>query len=150
NKNLVLAPPGRDFGLFNYLVVNMVSPNAEAALKKPQVRKALELAIDKTAIVQDWGGPQVGQPSRQAAINTTSGYRPGTDSYVTSTDTGDPAQARRLLAEAGYSNGISLKLAYPLLAPSPLDAQSIQASLGRAGIDVQLIPLTLSSFMSLG
>src|SRR5262249_12471191 len=99
NTSLLLAPPGSDFGLFHYLVINMVGTNNNGALKKLELRRALELAVDKTAIVQDWGGPRVARPIRQAAISGGSGHRPGADWYVTPGDAGDPVLAHRLLAE---------------------------------------------------
>src|SRR5262249_49229320 len=68
---------------------------------------------------------------------------------LTAADAGDPVEARRLLAEAGYPNGISLKFAYPLYGAAPLDVQSIQASLSRAGIDVQLIPFARNAHYAL-
>jgi peptide/nickel transport system substrate-binding protein len=57
-------------------------------------------------------------------------------------------RSRKLLAEAGYPNGLSLKLAYFVFSSYLLDAQSMQASLQRAGIEVQLIPSTGADFYS--
>jgi ABC-type transport system substrate-binding protein len=148
SKNLFIGPPGDDSVFENYLSINLVGPNNNGALKKTQVRKAIELAVDKAAIVQNWGGPRLAQPMRQAVISGGAGRRPGGDWYVTPADTGDPVEARRLLTEAGYPNGISLKLAYALYGASPLDVQSIQASWSRAGIDVQLVPLARNLYYS--
>jgi peptide/nickel transport system substrate-binding protein len=148
NTNLLLAPPGNDSAFVNYLAINMVDPNT-GALNNVQVRKALQAAIDKAAMVQNWGGAREARPMRQAAISGGAGYRPGGDWYVTPADTGDPVEARRLLAEAGYPNGISLKMAYPLFGTASLDAQSIQASLSRAGIDIQLVGLARNTYYAL-
>jgi acyl-CoA synthetase (AMP-forming)/AMP-acid ligase II len=51
-----------------------------------------------------------------------------------------------LLAEAGYPTGISLTLAYPIYSSLPMAAQSLQASLKRAGIALHLVPSTRGDF----
>jgi len=68
------------------------------------------------------------------------------DQPATFQDHGNPAAARRLLADAGYPNGIALTLAYPVFSSFPMTAQSLQASLNRAGITLRLVPSTSGDF----
>ena len=62
---------------------------------------------------------------------------------VTPDDRGDVAAARKLIADAGVERTPSLRLAYsPDPVWFPLAAQAVQASLARAGIDVELVQPT--------
>jgi ABC-type transport system substrate-binding protein len=136
-----ISPPGDHFGFFMFIAVNHVGPNNREALKQLLVRRAIVLAVDKAAVVQLFGGSRVARPLRQAVVSSAAGFRKGADHDLTPGDRGDPAAARTLLARAGYSQGLSLRLAYPILAGYPLVAQSVQANLARAGIDILLVPL---------
>ena len=86
------------------------------------------------------------RPLRQAVLSGVAGYRGGGEQYVTPDDRGDPAAARRLLAEAGFPAGLSLRLGYPIISSLPLAAQALQASLARAGFQVHLQPYTQADF----
>jgi ABC-type transport system substrate-binding protein len=135
-----LSPPGDSWAGFRYLDINHIGPGP---IKHLRVRQAIALAVDKAALVQLWGGTRVAQPLRRAVSSSVSGYQEGADQYVTPQDRGNPAEARALLAAAGYPNGISLRLAYENGGRTSLLAQSLQAGLARAGIIVELTPMTL-------
>jgi len=141
-----LSPTGGAFAGFRYLVFNHVGPNNGGALKQLGVRRAIAMAVDKAALAQLAGGPLVARPLNQAVVSSGAGYRAGADRDPIPHDRGDPGAARRLLAEAGYPNGISLTLAYPILNSFPIAAQSLQASLKRAGIALRLLPSTGGDF----
>jgi peptide/nickel transport system substrate-binding protein len=79
-------------------------------------------------------------------VSAAAGYRDGYDPYPGPGDRGDPERARQLLAEAGYPNGLTLKLLYRTAGRHPDLAQTVQASLERAGIHTELIPSTASDF----
>ena len=49
-------------GNTNFLFINTVSENNNGALKDLRVRQALNYAVDKSAIVQQWGGPTMAEP----------------------------------------------------------------------------------------
>jgi peptide/nickel transport system substrate-binding protein len=84
----------------------------------------------------------VARPLHQAVQSSVSGFRPDADHFTTTNDQGDPLTARRLLAEAGFPDGIKLRFAYATNSTYPIEAQSVQASLKRAGIDAQLFPFS--------
>ncbi|WP_431282333.1 ABC transporter substrate-binding protein [Humitalea sp. 24SJ18S-53] len=76
-------------------------------LRDVRVRRALSLAIDRTALVAralDGQAVATGQmvPEQFGAFDPTFGV-----------PTSDPAQARRLLAEAGYPNGFGITIGCP-------------------------------------
>jgi peptide/nickel transport system substrate-binding protein len=146
DPTLSLSPPGDASAMMNFLAINHVGPNNGGALKRLEVRRAIALAVDRAALVKVSGGPQVTRPLVQAVLSSASGYEPGIDETLGSREHGDPATARTLLAEAGYPEGIPLRLAFQISGSYPLMAQVLQGSLARAGIAVELVPLTTSDF----
>jgi peptide/nickel transport system substrate-binding protein len=146
DPRLVLSPPGNYYSGLWYLAINLVGPNNGGPLANPDVRQGLQYAIDKAAVVQVLGGPQVSRPARQAVSSTVSGYQSGADMYATPQDKGDLEKARQLFAKAGLSGPLTLKLAYPQSGTNALIAQTIQASLRRMDIDVQLTSYTFGDY----
>jgi peptide/nickel transport system substrate-binding protein len=146
DPNLILGPPGEYFSRNTYLPINLVSPNERGALGKLEVRQAIQYAVDRAAIVQVQGGPEIGRPLRQAVVSAASGFMDDFDPYPSSDDHGDPDKARQLLAAAGYPNGLTLKLLYRTAGRHPELAQTLQASLLRAGIRAELVPATPADF----
>jgi peptide/nickel transport system substrate-binding protein len=126
----------------HYLAINQAGPNNGGALRNFKVRQAIALAVNKRAVAQVAGGPGVSRPLYQAVPSSVSGFRPGADHFTTTNDQGDSATARRLLAEAGFPDGIRLRFAYATNSTYPIESQSVQASLKRAGIDAQLFPFS--------
>jgi peptide/nickel transport system substrate-binding protein len=148
DPKLILGPPGDHWTRNTYMPINHVSPNERGALRNPLVRQALQYAVDRMAITQVFGGPTLARPLRQAVVSDAAGYIPDFDPYPNPEDRGDPERARRLLAEAGYPQGLTLKLLYRTTGRYPDLAQTIQASLERAGIRAELIPSTGADFYS--
>jgi peptide/nickel transport system substrate-binding protein len=140
DPRVTLMPYGDRYDSMHYLAINRVGPNNGGALRDIKVRQAIALAVNKRAVAQVAGGPGVSRPLHQAVTSSVSGFRPGADHFTTTNDQGDPATARRLLAEAGFPDGIKLRFAYATNGTFPIESQSVQASLKRAGIDVQLFP----------
>ncbi|MGH8883439.1 MAG: ABC transporter substrate-binding protein, partial [Stackebrandtia sp.] len=58
-----------------YLVFNTLSPNNGGALGKVAVRQAIQYAIDKTALIQIYGGPDVSEPLNQVIPPRSVGYQ---------------------------------------------------------------------------
>ncbi len=146
DPRVMLVPDGEHYGSMHFLSINLVGPNNGGALKNLKVRQALALAVDKHALVQLSGGPVLSRPLYQAVFSSVAGFRAGADRYSTPSDRGDPEAARRLLAEAGYPNGIPLRVAFSTDSTYPIEAQSTQASLRRAGFHAELFPYSAADF----
>lgn len=123
-------------GSIQYLVMNM---RPGRPLNNPEVRRAINVAIDKTAIVKIMGGPSVAEPiNRILPPQIAGGELEVTSPYVTKGDKGDPEEAKRILANAGVSN-LTLRLPYRNAGKAPSMAQAVQQDLRQAGIQVQLV-----------
>jgi len=106
-------------------------------LDKPEVRQAINLAFDKTSYLK-----AVFEGSAQAANGP---YPPNTWSYAAELPgyAHDPAQARALLAKAGFKDGFKTTIwtrpSGSLLNPNPsLGAQLLQADLAKVGIQAEI------------
>ena len=143
DKRLVIAPGGPYYVALNvYLPLNQYA----GPMKNKLVRQAVNYAVDKNAVVQIFGGRRIAAPANQVVLPGNVGYIPGFNPYPNKNGSGDAARAKRLLSRAGYPNGLDVKLLYQTLEPFPRVAQSLQASLERAGFRVKLIPATTSDF----
>ncbi|WP_320669054.1 ABC transporter substrate-binding protein [Patulibacter defluvii] len=119
--------PNRDF-----LILNHKDP----ALGKTEVRRAISMAIDRAALVQSayhgFGSPATLGLSQHLAFP-----KPPADKQLTY----DPDAAKKLLAEAGYPNGLELTLLYSDVRPGSVVHQSapvLQAMLQKVGIKLKL------------
>ncbi|NFL35158.1 peptide ABC transporter substrate-binding protein [Clostridium botulinum] len=84
--------------------VNAIDPNAAKALQDKRVRKALNLAIDRTSIVKNI--QKVGSPATgfiPVGIKNPDGSDFASKEYFKAE--GNVEEAKKLLAEAGYPNG---------------------------------------------
>jgi peptide/nickel transport system substrate-binding protein len=123
-------------GSIQYLVMNL----RRAPLNNAKVRQAINVAIDKTAIVKIMGGPSVAEPiNRILPPQIAGGELAVKSSYTTEGDKGDPGRAKQMLVDAGVSN-LKLRMPYRNAGKAPSMAQAIQQDLDRAGIEVQLVP----------
>ncbi|MCA9858340.1 MAG: ABC transporter substrate-binding protein, partial [Thermomicrobiales bacterium] len=104
-------------------------PNTVEPFIDPQVRIALNMAVDVEGIVEALDG---GYGTRQANLFVPSsiGYDPDIAPYAY-----DPEMARELLESAGYADGLSLKMDVSALERLDI-AQAIAAQLGEVGVDV--------------
>jgi peptide/nickel transport system substrate-binding protein len=133
DKTLQLVlPPAFNVGLLNLNTRNK-------ALSDARVRQAISLTINKKALVEAFYG-DLGTSNAsllpQALSWANSKNVPADYPY-------DTAQAKKLLAEAGYANGLTLDLWYPPIArsyfpaPKPV-AEGLAADLSAVGIKVNL------------
>jgi len=111
-----------DFHIAPYLATYYFMCNtSRSPLDNPKVRKALNLAIDKESIVQ-----YVTQADERPATSLVPSM-PGYPGYVGGSF--DPVQARQLLADAGYPNGVgfpAIELSFNTLRAHSLVAQAVQ------------------------
>ncbi len=96
-----------------------------------RVRLAIDLALDRPALVEKVLHGQ-GTPLGQMVSQNVFGYAPGLDPPPT-----DVAGARRLLAEAGYPDGLDLELNYR--PGRSEEAAGVRDQLAAAGVRVHLV-----------
>jgi len=143
DKRLIVGPTGSYYIALNtYLALNQYA----GPMKKKLVRQAVEYGVDKNAIVQIYGGPRIAAASNQVILPGNVGYIKNYNPYPNKNGAGDPDKAKKLLAQAGYPNGLEIKLLYSTTDPAPRVAQSLQSSLGKAGFKVKLVSATQSDF----
>jgi peptide/nickel transport system substrate-binding protein len=104
--------------------------------RNPLVRKAINLAVDKRALVLELGGAFAGEPASTVLSPTLGGYEKYPDPYGTTDFRGDPVAAKALLTQAGYPNGLTLNYVGPSTGKGPEVLSVLQTSLARAGIQL--------------
>lgn len=116
-----------------YLGLNMT----KAPLNDLKVRQAISYAIDKQSVVTATGGPALTQVATEMLLPSVPGWE-DFDTYKTKDSKGDVDKAKALLAEAGQPNGFKLTMDVRGLPKWQAQAEAIQASLAKVGIDVTL------------
>jgi peptide/nickel transport system substrate-binding protein len=114
-------------------------PNTIDPFTDPQVRMAMNFAVDVQSIVDALAGGN-GVPLANLFVPSTIGYDPNLSAYAYDID-----QAKSLLAAAGFADGFSTSM--DVSATERLDiAQAVAAQLGDAGIDVEVAQKELAVF----
>jgi peptide/nickel transport system substrate-binding protein len=142
DDRLVVAGGGT---LLPYLTFNFLSPNNGGALNDLKVRQALNYAVNKAAIIKVLGGPEVAEVTGQILPPVINGYEE-IDPYETPDDEGDTEKAKQLLAEAGFPNGITLKMLYRDDSAYPDIATVLQQDLAKAGITLEMKSMSRNTF----
>ena len=112
-------------------------------LNDVRVRRALNMAIDKSRIVRIINNRAV--PANQVLPPLMPGYDKGYTGYPF-----DREQAKKLLAEAGYPSGFRTTLYANNTDPNPRIAQAIQQDLAAIGVKVELKTLAQSTVIEAG
>jgi peptide/nickel transport system substrate-binding protein len=107
------------------------------ALADPRVREALSLALDREAISAALTG-DFGAPAMQMRAEGFAGYVPELNEQFPY----DPKRARKLLAEAGYGDGLVLPEIHQGVSKIDLLAQTIAAQLADVGVTLELNGIT--------
>jgi ABC-type transport system substrate-binding protein len=128
-------------GCLGYIVFQTQRP----PFNNEKVRQAVNWAMNRSAIVQVAGGPDVQTPTYNILTPPIIGYKQ-LDTYKTEGDKGDPEKAKALLAEAGFPNGLSVTFLHRNAGKHPSYAAAHQAALKRAGFDVKLKAVTPAQF----
>ncbi len=128
-----------------YLAYNVEKPG----LKDVEVRRALDMAIDKAAILKAvYQG--MGTPAATAMPPTEWSY----DKSIKAAPY-DPVKAKALLAKAGFADGFSLSLwALPVQRPynpnGQLMAQMIQSDWAKIGVKANIVTFEWGEYMKRG
>jgi peptide/nickel transport system substrate-binding protein len=116
-----------------YIIFNTISKNNGGALGNPLVRQAISYAIDRTALIQNAGGPAVVPPLTHLIAPGTDGSTPNFDDYPY-----NPSKAKQLLSAAGHPTMTITMLYRPQQSvTSQKDFETLQAELGSVGITVK-------------
>jgi peptide/nickel transport system substrate-binding protein len=118
------------YGLPRIIYINNKDPKSK--FRNQKLREAVEYAIDKVAIAKALGFGYY-TPLRMVAPPFEWGYD---DNYKGREY--NPERAKLLLAEAGYPNGLKIKLTALAVGSWPNEAEAIAAYLGDVGIDVKI------------
>lgn len=145
----VLALPTQGYAITNFeksqvmTLTFIVTGNDGSPVTDVRVRKALSLAVDRERMVKEVFGGLV-KPANQGAAPVTQGFVPDLPPLKY-----DPAEAKRLLAEAGHGSGVDLQLAVFLgqLPADELIFQYVAQSLREVGVAVELRPITFAQWL---
>jgi ABC-type transport system substrate-binding protein len=118
-----------------------ISQTTSPALKDFRVRQAIAMAIDKKRLLQVTNG--LGRVADGGIFSPLSPYFQRGLAYQY-----DPAAARALVAQAGFTNA-TVKMFAANIFPYPVISQVIQADLGKIGINVALDVMQYSAAASL-
>jgi len=114
-----------------YLFLNYEVP----PLNNLDVRKAINFAINRTAIEQQWGGPLAGTPTDQIIPPALVDYK----QYSIYPSTPNLTEAKKLMAESGVKTPINLAIRTQNDAPGFMNmAAVIQSNLKAIGINLTI------------
>jgi peptide/nickel transport system substrate-binding protein len=115
---------------------------------RPEIRQAIALSIDRDRMARDL--------LRNTAISADSFWGPGNEAYRQTpkdmTYGFDPEQAKKLLAQAGFPNGIDILALVPnsgsgMMEPTSMN-QFIQDNLAKTGIRVKLETVEWQTYLT--
>jgi len=128
-------------GMLMYITLDAAGRSKNKVMKDIRVRKAFIMAIDRKKIVEAVvaGGKNAESP-KSVCFKANIACDPTTTPYPY-----NPAEAKRLLAQAGYPNGIDLT--FFVHAPIRHVAEAISGELRKVGIRTKLSPLPLMVYV---
>ena len=122
-----------------YITLNVTTP----PLDKVEVRKAINMAINKERITQIINGRAI--PATQPLPPSMPGYTEGYAGYPY-----DVEGAKKLLADAGLADGFETELYVMNTDPNPRIAQAIQQDLAAIGITANIQNLAQANVIEAG
>lgn len=136
---------GPTFSTNPYLVFDFLSSSNGGAMGKLQVRQAISYAVNRAHLIQDDNGPIVSPPLTHILPDGINGAQFVPKSYDPYPY--NPAKAKKLLAQAGYKNGLTLTFLYRT--ESTLAAkmfQTLQNDLAKSGIKIKGLAVPSADF----
>jgi ABC-type transport system substrate-binding protein len=115
----------------------------KSPIQNKLVRQAINMAVDKQKLVKLLNGRAT--PANQILPPAMPGYNKNLPSNVNYQY--NPTEAKKLLQQAGYSNGFTVDMLSPNDSTTEKLTQSIQADLAQIGITVKLHPEAGSSYL---
>jgi peptide/nickel transport system substrate-binding protein len=109
------------------------------ALAKPEVRRALQLAIDRAALGPALFGSQAAAPVAAVAPGNIAGYTPPAPGWAEAPLVARQEQARKLLAAAGAATPLALAVATPDSAADARLLEAVAADLAEIGVTLSLV-----------
>jgi len=141
DERLVIGGSG---GIRPYVVINTLSPNANGAFADPEVRKALNFAVNRAAIQQTLGGPGLAEIATQILPPEVFGDEQSNALDVP--DEGDQSKSKEMLEAAGYSADVPVRVLYRETEPYASIAAILQQDLQAGGFEVDLRVTTQNAF----
>jgi peptide/nickel transport system substrate-binding protein len=115
-----------------YLAIDSVNLSGNKALSDPRVRKAIFMGVDRAEIIKYLvPGGQVAEHVQGACFKTTIAC-----SYSVMPPSYDPAAAKKLLAEAGYPDGLDVN--YLVRAPVKAIGEAVAGQLLKIGVRMKV------------
>lgn len=139
DKRVIETPSYRIFQLILSSLEEHPSP-----LKDKRVRRAVNYAIDKQAIIKNLFSGHAFALNGQLLRHEQLGYDPQLKDYPY-----DPGKAKALLAEAGYPDGVEITFKFPSgrYAQDREVSEAIAGMLARSGIRTKMISLEPGEFL---
>jgi peptide/nickel transport system substrate-binding protein len=128
-------------GVLLYITLDAAGRSSNKAMTDERVRKAFIMAIDRDLIVKNFvpGGDKA-ILTKGICLPSVFGCAPTNEPYKY-----DPAQAKKLLAEAGYPDGLDLTI--HVHDPQKTIAEAIAGEVRKVGFRASVEPLTLSVYV---
>ena len=124
---------------FDNSVTYTAMDTTKAPFDKLAVRQAMEIAYPKFAARLAGGGTTAGDFAHDVIVPTLSAHK-DFDLYPTG-DKGDPAKAKKMLADAGFPNGVTVTLGSANTPASLKVSAAVKAGLAPAGFNVTIVPI---------
>jgi ABC-type transport system substrate-binding protein len=146
DSNLVVGPGQSSYASVTRLLVNVVSPNVRGVLRSRDTRRALAFAVDRAAIVQLMGGPQVARAAQQLMPPTWTGSMDAFSPFATVADRAWATRTQEILTVAGIRDTLRLKMLVPPGEQWSVLGTTIQTQFASAGVrvDIAQTPATMT------
>jgi peptide/nickel transport system substrate-binding protein len=123
-------------GTYGFWINPLIAPTNDE-----RVRKAILMGTDRMKIGAGIGGDP-SYATVQYALPGALGYDKAYKPYAY-----NPTEAKKLLADAGFANGLEIELIHPAgYAPAEISALAVQEQLKAIGITVKIRPLAPTDF----